>query len=399
MRTAILTIVEPPSSEPAEVRARPLALRQLDFAAAWGCRQVLALAERETDEALALADRARAAGMQLRFVRNAHGLLGAVSAGEELLVLSPELLPEAPEALALLRRGGAILTLPADAPNGGAVAAGFERIDRDRAWAGIATMPGSLVERLADLPADSDPAAALLRIALQAGVPERALAPEVLEDGSWTIAPGGRARRLSGEAWLKRHLRWRGRHDVTGRIGAAILKRWSDPLLYRRGEASGLVALAALLTAIALVLPVAGLPAWGLAALVPAVLAGELGGRLTRLAAGPFGAGSSDARRMTVLGWAVDAALLIGTACAIQDDWPGRVFPPLVLLGSLHLPAAMERPWYFAWAGDRMVLAALLAVAAAVGMAEPLAMALALIVLGGDLWRGFRDERENHARP
>ncbi|WP_121117945.1 hypothetical protein [Croceibacterium ferulae] len=378
MRTAILTIVE---ALPADnTGARPLALQQLSFAAAMGCRQAIVVAEREGDESLALATRARSLGMTVRFVRDAHGLLGAVSAGEELLVLSPELLPEAPEVAGQLQGGTSILTLPAD----GAIEAGFERIDGERAWAGVAIIPGQLVERLADLPPDCDAAAALLRIALQAGVRERPLDGTVLEQGCWSLAPGGRARRLSGEAWLRRQLHWRGRHDVTGWAAATLIGRWLDPLLYRGGEPGGAFALSLLLLAVALVLPLAGLPAWGLAALALAVLLQDLAGRLRRMVAGPFAIGGEQRRIARYFTPVVDAVLLVALASAIGGDWMGRLFPPLVLLAALHAPGAERRPWHVGWAADRMALAGLLAIGTALGLAQVLTMVLSLALLVSD---------------
>lgn len=378
MRTAILTIME--ALPGGATGARPLALQQLSFAAAMDCRQVIALAEREGDDSLALAAKARALGLTARFVRDAHGLLGAVSAEEELVVVSPELLPEAPEIAGQLQGGTAILTLPAD----GAVEAGFERIDGARAWAGVAIIPGRLVERLDDLPPDCDVAAALLRIALQAGIRQRMLDQTVLEQGCWSLAPGGRARRLSGEAWLRRQLHWRGRHDVTGHAASAIIGRWLDPLLYRGGEPSGALALSLLLLAIALVLPLAGLPAWGLAALTPAVLLQDLGGRLRRMIAGPFAVREGQGQVERSFPVAVDLALLIALSSAIGGDWLSRLFPPLVLLAALHAPGASRRPWHVGWIGDRMALAALLAIGTALGLAQPLTMVLGLVLLAAD---------------
>ena len=379
MRTAILTIVE--ASPGDHTGARPLALQQLSFAAAMRCRQVIVVAEREGDESLALATRARSLGMTVRFVRDAHGLLGAVSADEELVVVSPELLPEAPEVAEKLQVGTSILTLPAD----GAVEAGFERIDGGRAWGGVAVVPGQLVERLADLPPDCDAAAALLRIALQAGVRQRSLDDAVLEQGCWSLAPGGRARRLSGKAWLRRQLHWRGRQDLTGRAASVIIGRWLDPLLYRGGEPSGAFALSLLLLGIAFVLPLAGLPAWGLAALAPAVLLQDVASRLRRMVAGPFAQAGGRGAIVRFFPKTVDAVLLIGLGSAIAADWPSRLFPPLVLLAALHAPGADRRPWHIAWAGDRMVLAALLAIGTALGLAQVSTMAVGLALLVSDL--------------
>ena len=61
----------------------------------------------------------------------------------------------------LLDEAPGVLVLPVEA----GVAAGFERIDINHAWAGALRMPGRIVAGLGDLPADWNPVAALLRLA------------------------------------------------------------------------------------------------------------------------------------------------------------------------------------------------------------------------------------------
>src|SRR5690606_37403223 len=141
-------------------------------------------------------------GARFQAIRDGHGLLGAVSAADELLVMAPGLVAEDAGALETLAGAKGVLVLPA----GPGVAAGFERIDLERAWAGALVLPGALVERLADLPADSEPAAALLRVALQAQVPERRMAETPLALGSWLMvgAKDDAARRE--REWLRRHM-------------------------------------------------------------------------------------------------------------------------------------------------------------------------------------------------
>src|SRR5690606_41703492 len=141
-------------------------------------KQHIALGTGASSEAIALRHASEARGARFVSVGDAHGLLGAVPAGDELLVLAPELLAEDRRALEALERGTAILVLPA----GPGVAAGFERIDLERAWGGALGLSGRLVERLSDLPPDSEATAALLRIALQARVAEQRLPEEVLAE-------------------------------------------------------------------------------------------------------------------------------------------------------------------------------------------------------------------------
>ena len=76
----------------------------------------------------------------------------------------------------------------------------------------------------------------------------------------------------------------------------------------------------------------------------------------------------------------VDAALLACALFAIEGSWLHRLFPPLVILGALHAFRPADR---LVWTRDRGLLAILLAVAAAFGLAEPAIMlaALALVAL------------------
>ena len=163
MRAALISMTGQPSGA---LAGKTLARRQLDFALAAGCESVIALGDGASAQAIALRHATEAAGARFQAIRDSHGVLGVVRAADELLALAPGLLPEAGGALAALDKGAALLVLPA----GPGVAAGFERIDLERAWAGAVVVSGAQVERLSALPADSAPASALMRIALQARV-------------------------------------------------------------------------------------------------------------------------------------------------------------------------------------------------------------------------------------
>jgi hypothetical protein len=73
----------------------------------------------------------------------------------------------------------------------------------------------------------------------------------------------------------------------------------------------------------------------------------------------------------------VDGAILACAVFAIEGTWFHRLFPPLVLLGALHLVRG-KRAEYVT---DRGEHAALLAVAAAFDVAEPAIMLVSLAVI------------------
>ncbi|MBC7160372.1 MAG: hypothetical protein H5U21_10055 [Porphyrobacter sp.] len=368
-------------------------LRQLDFALACGCQRVVALHEGAPDDpaVMALARTARSRGMVVQIIDDAHGLLGRIGAADEVLVQTAGLVPQAPAAVEALASGPAILSLPADA----AVPAGFERIDRDRAWAGAALLPGSLVERLAELPPDSEASAALLRIALQARLREHPLSFALVEEGHWTLLHRGQALAFAQDGWRRRQLVGAPPHDLTGRLAGAILRRWPDRFPAEPRSLLAARAGTAALLAAALALAWLGQAAAGLALIALAGLAAALARSLARIAAGPFALRRGRRWRTDAgLAVALDLALAACAALAVGvEGWPGRVFPPAVLLIAWRGRPAERRPRPLALLGDRGLLALLLAVAAALGLAEAAVMLMALVFLVADR---FAARRGNH---
>lgn len=396
MRIALIVVPEAAAAPDAGAgHRRPgpaVPLRQLDFALACGCRRVVALHDGAPDDAvaMALARAGRSRGMVVQMIDDAHGLLGRIGAADELLVQSAGLVPQAPAAVEALVSGPAILSLPADA----AVPAGFERIDRDRAWAGAALLPGSLVERLAELPPDSEASAALLRIALQARVHQRPLSFTVVEEGHWVLLRRGQALAAAQDGWRRRQLVGAPPHDLTGRLARAILRRWPDRLPAEPRSLLASRAGTAVLLMAALALAWFGHAAPGLGLIALAGLGAALAGGLGRIAAGPFAVRPGRWRPDAALAVALDLAL---AACAVlaigAEGWLGRVFPPAVLLIAWRGRPAERRPRTLALLGDRGVLALLLSVAAALGLAEAAIMLVALVFLVADR---VAAERGNH---
>jgi hypothetical protein len=372
VRAALISI----TGTPLPLAGKSVARRQLEFALAAGCDRVIAFGDGASAEAVALRHATEARGARFLCVGDAHGLLGAVPAGDELLVLAPGLVAEDVSALEALERGSAVLVLPA----GPGVAAGFERIDLERAWAGALVLPGRLVERLSDLAPDSDATAALLRIALQARVAEKRLAERALDDGSWSLATEGGEPGARHRAWLGRNLPPFAGYAVARLLANLALRELALPLL------SWPRAVPALWGGIALVLGAAvGAAAFGWDAL--GFVFAALGALLAEFAAGvahlrdaPFGTRGRD-RLARLAPCLVDAAL---TACAVlvaEGDWVDRLFAPLVLLGVLHASRPGRWPGLAALLGDRVLLALFLAAAAAFDAAEIAVMLVALLVL------------------
>jgi hypothetical protein len=375
VRSALISIAGQP---PVTLAGKTLAHRQLDFALAAGCESVIALGDGGSAEAIRLRHAAEAAGARFQAIRDSHGLLGAVRAEDELLALAPGLLPEAAQAVDLLGKGKVVLVLPA----GAGTAAGFERIDLERAWAGALVVGGAHVERLSDLPADIEPASALVRIALQGHVKERRLPDDLIAEGSWTVLREGAVTPAIEEGWLKRHLAAATPWMPTRWLAAEALRPLAPRLLTAGRSVEALAAGAAVFLGAAILAAWLGVAALGFALVPVSGVLAQAAAILAGLRLAPFGrARGKDFAAL--LPWLLDAALVACAVLAIDGSWLHRLFPPLVLLATLHMlrPADSER--WLALPADRSVLAALLAVVAALGLAEPAIMlaALALIAL------------------
>ena len=381
MRAALISLAGQPREVSADVpltlAGKTLARRQLDFALAAGCEGVIVLGEGGSGEAIALRHAAEAGGARFQAIRDGHGLLGAVGADHELLVLAPGLLPEAPEAVEALTKGRRVLVFPA----GPAVAAGFERIDLNRAWAGALVVGGAQVERLSALPADIEPASALVRIAMQATVRERPLSEKLLADGSWTMFGERADPAASDRTWLDRHARTASPFALTQRLGRLGLRAGARRML-AAPHAPGGIAIAALgAVAGSILSTVYGLPSLGFALIALSALVTQAGGELAYLRTAPFGRSDRWASLRAVLPWLLDGAILACAVLTVEGTWLHRLFPPLVMLGSLHAARPEPRPDWAAVLGDRGVLALALAVSAGFGLVEPAIMLIALVLI------------------
>jgi hypothetical protein len=350
---------------------KSLARRQLDFALAAGCRHIIALGPNSPPEGPALRKAAEHRGARFEAIADSTGLSDLVEPKDELLVLMPGLLPESPAMLEVLCHGPMVLVLPAAS----GTAAGFERIDLERAWAGAAVVPGALIERLMDLPPDIDPASALMRAALQTHVAEHRVPEALMADGQWTLWLRAAAAAGTDKAWLLRH--------------SALLRRLPGWLSNMAAAFAGRVLgsrrlmplswfVAAVPLASAILFGWLGYPATGFVLVALAAILARGAQELGALRQAPFG--RPGVRQPMIAAVAVDLAIMLCACMAIQGTWLQRLFPPLVLLVALHLPAAST---FAAAVRQRPLLAAGLAVATAFGIAEAAIMGtgLALVIL------------------
>jgi hypothetical protein len=376
-------MVERVGEPPAPTRAalafggRNIALRQLDFALAWGAERIVCLAAGLDPDVVGLQHAAEGEGARFNLVNGAPSMLGLVATNDELLVLADGLLPLSHRALETLQDGRAVLLLEAEA----GAAAGFERVDLNHAWAGALAVPGALVERLGTLPPDVEPVSALLRIALQARVPERLLPEAVLGNGSWSLAGAPEQLAQREATWLGTQLAaaspfapgsWIIRRAVA-HGGADLLRRGTKPAVFGFG--------AALVAAGGVISAWQHWPATGLLLAGLGWLLGEAGGGLRAIAGAGIRSRAGREWPWKVLGCAIDAAFVAIIALASGELLPVALFAPLVLLGLLRIAPRLTKGALTVALGDRAVLAIVLAVAAAFGGLVATVQVLAILLL------------------
>lgn len=368
----------------AEVRVagHSLAWHQLQVAIALACERIVCLAEKPGPELAALQREAERRGASFHAVAHHRALSGLVRAADTLLVFAPGVLPDRDWLAQAFGARAGVAVLAAD----DAVEQGFERIDRDRAWAGVLATRGDAVEALGELPPDADPIAGLLRIALQRGATAVAVPDKWLDDNRWALVATPAAAEQYQAGWYARNVP----PPNFNRPGAALAHRVARGLVARvsngaQAAAAALVAggvIAALGSALTGYL---GHTTAGLAGLVIASALLAVGTALRQLSR----AGTGESTRV----WPAEArrALLdlslVAVACSPSafEGWTAA-FAALVLVGIVRLAKEPLAPGPLRPLSDRTLALLVLTGAAAAGAFAP---ALALLALLGLALRLF----------
>ena len=378
MRIALIATGDGASAgEGGLLAGRSLARHQLDFALALACEKVILFGHGASEEAIALRHAAEAGGAQVGVVRGVRDLQAAVRGDDLLLVLAHGLLPDSLSAFERLKEGTAVLILPAEA----GWSAGFERLDLAAAWGGAMVLPGRLVAQLDQLPEDAEPIAGLLRIARQAGVPERPLAESELAEGRWQIVRGAEAARAIEPAWLRRRLPPVPLFQPTAWLARALVRRFGSRWAGSSRTGLALPAGAVLILIGAVAAAWFALPTLAFAVLVAAALIAEVNDAVGRLVRASFSTETKMSAISLTLRLMWDAVLLACGILTIDGSPAHRLFAPLVTIGLLQLARPILAGWRVL-AEDRGVIAAFLALAAGLGFVEGGFMALALLLIG-----------------
>jgi hypothetical protein len=175
-----------------ELAGRTVLEWQIDLALELGCERIICLCESSFDELIAQQRRVEREGFAFHAARTHLQLADLVRPNDAVFVQLDGLLAGGEGAEQVREAGktqGNVIfaiaeshALTANSPDD------FERIDRDRHWAGIAFLPGDCVNNLKEMPGDSDAISALLRLGLQARVGCKEIAPEFIDHDQWFLA-------------------------------------------------------------------------------------------------------------------------------------------------------------------------------------------------------------------
>lgn len=224
------------------VAGASVAQHQLGMALALECQRVICMARGTSPELIALQHDAEDAGLQFAIATGAGQLAGLVTAGDELVVISEGLFADPVQVAALLEgRAPVVLVQPVE----GALAAGFERIDINRATAGVMRVPGSLVERLHELPIDVDAVSALTRIALQSGITMREVPSAARAGSGWHMVRSEAEAYALEDEWMRARFAQDGTRTPGRTIARFAVLSFGSSLLHA-GNASNVVSAAVL---------------------------------------------------------------------------------------------------------------------------------------------------------
>lgn len=359
-----------------------VARQQATLALQLGCERIICIAPGLSPELSDLQQQIEAGGAQFHLISQARALVGLVSAVDEVVVLADGLFATNSAALALLDEGQAVLVQPIEQ----GLAAGFERIDLNHAFGGAMRLPGRLVERLAELPADCDATSALLRIALQAGVRQKAIPQPDQARLFWTLVRSEEQAHALEPQWIRQRTRGEGGLSLSGALALLAVRSFGPAMLHAGSGARVLVLAAAVLSLLALGAGWLGFAALGLGFVALGWIVRESAAMIARIEfeQDPLARGF-DAKEL--YGWLLDVLIVILTAFGSEpgqgQDLGERLFAPFMLVALLRIvPRLLPGSWS-AWFHDRGLLALLLAGSILAGLGGATAMiASSVIALG-----------------
>lgn len=384
MRVALISALrdDRADSDALALAGRTVSQRQVDLALDLGCQRIACLAQGPSREVVRMQRAAEKRGAQFNAITGARALAGLIKAADEVLVLAPDMLVDPSFAADALGGRPGIVTLPADR----GVAAGFERMDGEAAWAGMMLLPGAQVDRLADLRADSDPVSSLLRIAMQAGTRRILVAPSALDHGELALVRDGAAATRAEKALLDRGMGkagWRRPASAAVRFVSRLL---APRLLLHERLVPAMIAAGSLFAAGALAAAWYERATAGLGVLSVAAATFLSAHTLRSLESGATPTG----RKWTDL--AVDAAFVAIAVLASPRNPQVALFAAVVAILALRVARLHGAAAQIAPAGDRVLFVLLAALAAGFGKLVPALEVYTVATLGFELFSRSRSK-------
>lgn len=347
MLTALLSAVQRTAS--GELRAglqlagRSVLSWQIDALRELGCGRILCLCEGPSDAILATQREVERAGIEFHAIRNNLQISTLIRADDDIVMLCDGLVIERDPVRALAlddeKLSRAIATLPSTHRLAEEFPADFQRIDRDRSWAGFALIRARQVQALADLPPDGDAMALLLRLALQAREPCLNLDDKLPDGAVWLLANDAAALGEHERALIASTLEGQSDAALSTRLATALVRRMAPGWIDHGAVGTAAAATALLLGGIGLALY--GFGVGGIILAMVGLFAAELCDAWGRLRAG-LRSGGGIARFMRVLPGAslAGAAIVLVVAPGAAGVSLTQAGLPLIALGVATIAAS-----------------------------------------------------------
>lgn len=360
-----------------------VARQQVALACQLDCERIVCIAAGPSAELAEIQQQVEARGAQFHLIRQAQALVGLVSAVDEVLVFADGLFASTSAAVNLLEEGQVVSVQPIEQ----GLTAGFERIDLNHAFGGVMRLPGRLVERLAELPADCDATSALLRIALQAGVRQKPIPQADQARLFWTLVRSEQEAHALEPLWVRQRTRGEGAPSLAGGIALLAVRGFGPALLHAGSGARVLILASIVLALLAFGSGWLGVAALGLGFAALGWIVLEAAGMIARIESdqdAPLG--RIDVR--TLYGGLLDVLIVVlatwGSVLAAGLGFAEAVFPAFILVALLRILPRLVRDSWAGWFNDRALIALALAAAMVAGVEREAIMLVAgVLALSG----------------
>ena len=347
MRIALISICETCSDSEQLPRALlpmangTLAQYQTALAISAGAEKVVVFVREVAGQVMRLQDYTERAGAQFALIRDVRDIAEHIGTTDSVMVIADGLYVDRQLARTFWAEPGpAIATLSAGSAD--IRPAGFERIDINHYWAGLAKVQGKDLLTIAALPGDWSMESAILRTAVQQDYPRRMMSERNVADGAlqFQLTEGDMAT-------TEKHIVFGQSQDgmtATERYVLIPPARVLAPILWRKSLPPGvLLAMQIVMALLAPVLAYFAGVAFGIALFILGLFTGFVQRRIYRL----FEVRTSGGR-VALLFWAC-AAVMIAIGLVQKSPHTGYVAPALMALQATGLY------WYFTHRAENML--------------------------------------------